>query len=139
MTRLTCPGCGVGVAAAAPSVREHACPACGTTFTLAAGANAFGVLVSEDRLAVRVLVRGELDLVTAPILARHLDGVGPEREVVEVDLAGVTFMDVRGVNALIDARAALAAAGRRLAIHAPSDAVRRTLRLCGVDEVLVGA
>ena len=105
----------------------------------ARGARDFGVLVHEDRLAVRLVVRGELDLVTAPVLARHLQGaVARGRELVEVDLADVSFMDVRGVNALIEAQAALEAAGRRLALHAPSDGVRRTLELCGVADALVG-
>lgn len=138
MTRLTCPGCGVPVTAAATDGRGHTCPSCGTTFSLVAGAHGFGVAVNEDRLAVRLVVRGELDLVTAPVLARHLDGaVAGGRDLVEVDLEGVTFMDVRGVNVLIDARTALAVDGRRLAVHAPSDAVRRTLRFCGVEAALL--
>lgn len=138
MTRFLCPGCGVAVASTASPDRHHVCPSCGTAFVPHPGAHGFGILVHEDRLAVRLIVRGELDLVTAPVLARHLDGaIAGGRDVVEVDLADVTFMDLRGVNALIDARSALEADGRRLALHAPSDGVRRTLELCGVGDALV--
>ena len=132
MTRLTCPGCGVGVTATAE--RAHECARCGTSFTVAATGHGFAVLVGHDRRAVRVVVRGEVDLVTAPELGRHLRGVAGE--LVEIDLSGVTFMDVRGVNVLIEASTAIDAAGGRLALRGPSPAVRRTLRLCGLDEAL---
>ena len=139
MTRLTCPGCGVGVVAAS-SERTYECVECGTTFALAADAHGFTVLVSEDRSGVRVAVRGEVDLVTAPVLQRHLDGaVARGRGVVELDLSGVTFMDVRGVNVLLAAHNALDGTGARLSLQAPSDAVCRTLRLCGVDAALAPA
>ena len=139
MTRLSCPGCGVGIVAAT-GVREHECAGCGTTFALAADAHGFAVLVSEDRLGVRVLVEGEIDLVTAPVLQRHLDAaVARGRDLVELDLSRVTFMDVRGVNALIAARNALDVDGARLSLYSPSEVVRRTLRLCGVEHALTPA
>lgn len=134
MTRLTCPGCGAGVDASG-TAREHECDACGTTFALAADAHGFAVVVSEDRLGVRVAVEGEIDLVTAPVLARHLEGaIERGRDLVELDLSRVTFMDARGVNVLVAARNA--AGGAAFSLYSPSDAVRRTLRLCGVDTAL---
>lgn len=137
MTRLICPGCGFGASAAAAGQRTHECARCGTSFTLAADDQGFAVLVGHDRRAVRVVVRGEVDLVTAPMLHRHLAGVsGDGVDLVEVDLSGVTFMDVRGVNVLLGAQAAIDAAGGTLSLRDPSEAVRRTLRLCGVDEAL---
>lgn len=136
MTRLSCPGCGVGVQT---SGRERAfeCQSCGTTFALAAEDQDFRALVTEDRRGVRVIVQGEIDLVTAPVLERHLESaLATGRDSVEVDLSGVTFMDVRGVNVLIGVRSAICD-GTTLRLHAPSEAVVRMLGLCGIDRELV--
>lgn len=136
MTRLTCPGCGASTAIAAGE-RELECPRCGTAVTLSADAQGFAVVVTEVKAAVRIAVEGELDLVTAPVLARHLESaVARGRPTVEVDLSGVTFMDVRGVGVLLVAGRSTSAAGSRLFVHSVSDAVRRTLRLCDAESVL---
>lgn len=132
MTRLACPGCGTGVETDGHD-RAYECAACGTDFALAADDNGFRALVSEDRLAVRVAVHGEIDLVTAPLLERHLlAAIASGRALVEVDLSGVTFMDARGVSVLVNARNAVSN-GSTLRLQAPSEPVVRMLELCGVE------
>jgi anti-sigma B factor antagonist len=69
-----------------------------------------------------VLVRGELDIDTAPLLAAAIDGAIARRPAVPLvlDLAGVTFLSAAGVAALVRARTAVAAAGRTLSLRDPS-------------------
>jgi anti-anti-sigma factor len=64
----------------------------------------------DDELMV--VARGEVDLLTAPMLADELDdAIGKRPETLVVDLAGVTFLDSSGCNSLVRAK-------RRAAVHA---------------------
>lgn len=61
---------------------------------------------------VEVVVRGELDLATAPSLRRALRRLaGPAYA---LDLRGVTFVDAAGMTGLVDAVEELRGSGRRL-------------------------
>ncbi|WP_242454641.1 STAS domain-containing protein [Bailinhaonella thermotolerans] len=80
---------------------------------------------------------GEIDIFTAPDLRRCLmklldrDGSAP-REIV-VDLAGVTFIDNHGLQALLDADLRARPLSARLLLAAPSDRVSWLLRLTALD------
>lgn len=131
MTRHSCPGCGIAFETSGRA-RLDECRACGTALGLSTDDHVFRCVLTEDRLALRVVVQGEIDLVTAPMLERQLeDALASGRELVEVDLSGVTFMDARGVSVLVAARKA-AGDATSLRLHAPSDAVVRMLDLCGI-------
>lgn len=83
-----------------------------------------------------ILLRGELDLTTMPLLARRLAQVladGPRQLV--LDMAGVTFMDCASARLITGAGRHLPC-GTRPAIHAPSLAVRRVLVLSGLTDRL---
>ena len=81
-------------------------------------------------------VAGELDLVTSPILDRHLAAaVARGRAQVVVDLSAVTFVDVRGVNSLVAARRAAREAGSVLVLQAPSRPVQRVIEVFGLDHL----
>lgn len=83
-----------------------------------------GLLVTARSLT-RVVVTGELDVATAPRLAVLL----AEPAAVEIDLAGVSFVDASGLTVLVAAREAR---GRdRLRLVTPSTAVTRILELSG--------
>ena len=90
---------------------------------------------------VRVAVIGEIDLSTAGILHAGLLGVLsaqlPHR--IEVDLAGVTFMDCVGITALVAAGQAAARTGCPLRITNPQPIVRRILDLTGLLDVLTAS
>ena len=102
-----------------------------------AAAQGFHVELIEDRGRVRVVVAGELDLVTGPVLQRHVDGaLGRERPEIEVDLSGVTFIDVRGVNVLVAGHAAAAEAGTRFVVRG-GHRIRRLVELCELQDTLV--
>ena len=87
---------------------------------------------------VRAAVIGEIDLTTAPALHDGLLSAlsAQEPELLDVDLAGVTFMDCIGVGVLIAARRAAAATGCRLQVTNPQPIVRRVLELTGRLDVL---
>lgn len=83
-----------------------------------------------------VVIRGELDLATAPLLRAALDTVHARRpRRVEVDLSGVSFLDAHAMTTLVAARRRLGARGATLALHRPSPIVRRVLDLTGFDRV----
>lgn len=87
---------------------------------------------------VRVAVVGEIDLATAGVLHDGLHSVlsGQLPDRVEVDLAGVSFMDCTGLTVLIVARDAALRTGCQLRITNPQPIVRRVLELTGLLGVL---
>lgn len=102
--------------------------------------------VSEEQVVVEVadcgdgvLVRvaGVVDALSLTHVSRTLTdaqrGSGP----VFVDLAGVTFMDSRGLGSLLAANERSREGAAPIRIFRPSDAVRRLLDVSGVGPVLV--
>jgi anti-sigma B factor antagonist len=85
-----------------------------------------------------VVVTGEIDMATAPMLGRELtaaveSGDGP----VVLDLSEVTFFDSSGLRVAIVAHRDLGEQGRRLAVVCdPEGHVRRTFALAGLADVL---
>lgn len=86
----------------------------------------------------RVAVTGEIDLSTAGMLRARLlsvlSALRPHR--IEIDLAGVTFMDCSGLTVLIVTGNVAARTGGRLRITNPQPLVRRVLDLTGLLDVL---
>ena len=87
---------------------------------------------------VRVAVTGEIDLSSCDVLRVRLYNVLstllPSR--IEVDLAGVTFLDCSGLTVLVVLGQAAARTGCCLRITNPQPIVRRVLELTGVLGVL---
>jgi anti-anti-sigma factor len=87
---------------------------------------------------VRVAVTGEVDMATATVLRDKLldalDGQSPS--VLEVDLAGVTFLDCAGLGALVAARNAAVQTGRQMRVSHPQPIVRRVLAVTGLITLL---
>ncbi len=80
--------------------------------------------------AARVRVRGELDLATVPQLAPALSALlGAGRHQLDVDLDEVTFCDVAGLTALLQANARAVQAGGRLVVHGSCPPLRLMLRV----------
>lgn len=66
---------------------------------------AFAVEEQEEGDLVHVVVRGELDVATAPILREHLHAtIDPSRGPVIIDLLAVTFIDSTALGVLIGAK-----------------------------------
>ncbi|NUR59842.1 MAG: STAS domain-containing protein [Catenulispora sp.] len=87
--------------------------------------------------ATVVAVAGDVDLAAADTLWSVLDEyVRPGASVV-VDCSQVAFLDSMGLRTLIRAQQKADAAGARLTLAAPSEAVLRVLTLAGVGDLFV--
>lgn len=91
----------------------------------------WSIEVSAVDGGTRLTLRGELDAATAVELGQHVSA-SPAGDV-QVDLAGVTFMDSSGLAAILESHRRLAAQGRRLVLTQTSTAVQRVLELSGVS------
>jgi anti-sigma B factor antagonist len=81
-------------------------------------------------------VRGDVDMATAPLMTDALDeairrSAGP----FVIDLCDVTFLDSRGIQGLVRARALLGRDDRPIALVCPPGRVRRVLDLVGFDDL----
>ncbi|MER5204945.1 STAS domain-containing protein [Streptomyces sp. NPDC002825] len=84
--------------------------------------------VDEDEHAPWTVlrVRGELDLVTSPLIRRRVhDAVAGGRHDLVIDLSAVRFCDSSGVGVLIASRRLLRSCGGRLRLILPADAEDR--------------
>ncbi|MFI2645430.1 STAS domain-containing protein [Streptomyces sp. NPDC018610] len=90
---------------------------------------------AEDGTRVVTLV-GEADLDSSTRLRDTLLTCLASAPATVADLSGLTFMDSSGINALISAHQAAQAAGARLSLAAPREAVLRVLQLVGVDTLI---
>ena len=81
---------------------------------------------------------GDLDLATAGQVRGCLRDVldtGAVRRLV-LDLSGLDFLDVTGLNVIVDAQQVLAADRGTLALRSPRPMVVRMLKLLALDEVV---
>jgi anti-sigma B factor antagonist len=90
----------------------------------------FDISTSNNGTMDIVTVRGEIDLVTAPLLRDALEGLGSR---VTVDLRQVTFIDSTGLAVLIAKKATDAGEFR---IVADGPAVLRLFELTGLVDML---
>lgn len=98
------------------------------------------VEISEaiDGANLRLSVKGELDLITVPLLAQHVDRhMGTSLQSLTVDLSELEFMDSSGLRLLIELNERAQSEGWRLSLvasnHEPANLV---LRMTGADSVL---
>ncbi len=84
-----------------------------------------------------VQVVGVLDAVALPAVSRELTAAQRGTDPVYLDLEGVTFMDSRGLGALLAANERSREGAAAIHIYRPSSAVRRLLEVSGVAPVLV--
>lgn len=83
-----------------------------------------------------VVLTGDCDLVAKERMTALLLAAVDSAPVVDVDLAGVTFMDSSGLHALITAHHTAQRRGRRLSVHGATGAVAALLELTGLSAVL---
>jgi anti-sigma B factor antagonist len=97
-----------------------------------------GALVTHsiDRLGVALAVQGELDLASAPRLARRIkDALCMPVARVTVELSGVEFIDSQGLHVLNDARLAARERGVALVLASPSRCVLRLLEVTSMIDL----
>ena len=95
-------------------------------------------LISGDpplRPWIRLLWSGDVDAYTVrPLAAELRDSWAVDPLVLEVDLAGVTFMDTAGIRPLVEAHAHLL---HRMRLFDPAPAVTRLLELLGLYDMFI--
>lgn len=92
------------------------------------------VLVEDDGVTHRILLRGELDVATSAGLTESLCAIAHSTLV--VDLAEITFIDSSGVGALIRAKNHIDRTGNSMVLTRPSRAVRRLFEILAIDHLL---
>jgi anti-sigma B factor antagonist len=84
----------------------------------------------------RLFVRGELDLVTAPVLEAALASLERRSDPIVVDLGDLSFMDASGLRALAGAWRRASEKGRPLTFTQCPPMVRRLLEMTGMADML---
>lgn len=92
---------------------------------------------TEGADPIVITVSGEVDLATAADLERALSEAmtGTDAATIDVDLAGVEFMDSAGLRVLVAARKQAEDAGRTLRLRSPHERVRRIIEITGLAAV----
>ncbi len=92
----------------------------------------FDIVHVETEDSLRLVLTGELDIATAPLLDAALEQAEARSPaLVLLDLAGVPFIDSSGLRSLIRAADRAAVDGGRLAITGAGPQVRRLFELSG--------
>jgi anti-anti-sigma factor len=95
------------------------------------------ITTSIDESVRVMVVAGELDLSTSPLLGKALRVYTRSADVrLLVDLSGVTFMDSTGLAVILAVHADVAARGGRPAIVCPNGPVRLLFEVAGVQDEL---
>lgn len=79
---------------------------------------------------------GELDIAVAQELDATLREALDGFRLVVLDLDALTFIDVAGVSAIVDASVGAACAGQRLLVASPPAHVRRLVRCSGSEDLV---
>jgi anti-sigma B factor antagonist len=91
--------------------------------------------VNSRNGAAAIAVAGECDLYEAHLLEAALEEAGAAPGAcVYLDLSELSFIDSTGLHVLVKAQRSLEAAGSELVLVAPTEHVRRTLAMSGLDE-----
>ena len=86
---------------------------------------------------VRLVLRGELDLLAAPNLRTALLEAGRhDGGTIELDLSAVSFIDSTGISVIVQAWQRANAEGGRLVLGAASPVVARVIEATGLTELL---
>ena len=100
---------------------------------------ALRIAAESDGATTVLRLAGELDLATADLLrerVRALLGHGSSLDKLVLDLAGLEFLDVTGLGALLETRRKLAATGATLTLRRPRPMVVRMLTLLDLEKAL---
>lgn len=88
-------------------------------------------------LAVTLVLSGELDLMSSPMLEQALESAyASNPELIVVDLRGLEFMDSTGLHRLVAAQQHAAQSGQRFGVVRGGEQVQRLFDLTGIAELL---
>lgn len=95
----------------------------------------FSVATESDGIGT-VTVTGDVDLLTAPRLAKAVQQVQGQGQAVLLDLGGVDFLGSAGLSVLVEAARRADDSDGRLAVLVTRHAVRRAIEVTGLDAAL---
>ena len=94
----------------------------------------FRIEVRQDGADTVWALVGELDALTAPALDAHVEACVARLDgALVVDLTGLTYLNSRGIGALIQLDKRLREAGRPMRLRGASPRFDRIFRFCGLD------
>lgn len=96
----------------------------------------FGCTVERGTCTAWVQLTGELDLLTAPVVQRHLREALAHARLVVLDLRQLSFIDAAGLRVICDASEDAEAADRRLMLLRGPAQIDRLFTLTGLNEKL---
>jgi anti-sigma B factor antagonist len=101
-------------------------------------ARTFTISVADpDDGPVVVSLAGEMDIASAPELARALEALGgANATAVVIDLSALTFIDSSGISVLATAARDARARGGELVVAAPEGDVRRVFEIVRLAEIV---
>jgi anti-sigma B factor antagonist len=86
---------------------------------------------------VTLVLSGELDLMSSPILEQALEGAyESDPELIVVDLRRLEFMDSTGLHRLVAAQQRAVQSGQRFGVVKGGEQVQRLFELTGIAELL---
>jgi anti-sigma B factor antagonist len=102
-------------------------------------ASNFAIFESQEGDCLRLLLTGELDIASVPVLEDRLSALGAGERSVRLDLSQLDFIDSSGLHALIRAMRAASANGWRLQIdRAVAEQARRLFEIVQLDRLIPG-
>lgn len=97
---------------------------------------AFSCMSSQSPGAVRVSVRGELDMATAPRLEEVLERASTQGELVVVDLRRLDLIDSAGAHSLVSCDGLIRSRGGTMLVVLGAGPVARSFDLMELEQVL---
>jgi anti-sigma B factor antagonist len=94
------------------------------------------VFVSHVEDRTHMILTGQLDLATAPLLAAELVNLAQHGGDVVLDIGQLTFVDSTGLSLFVSQHKKLAAQGHSLVISSPTPSARRLFEITGLTDVL---
>jgi len=121
----------------APLCRPLVCPSGNGDHPVLAGSTvAVRITAAEDPGECVAVVEGEVDLLSAPLVAEHLAScVGGGCRRLTVDLSGVSFLGASGLSVLVAASEDLGRSGGLLVLHRSRPLTRRMFAITGIDQL----
>jgi anti-sigma B factor antagonist len=93
------------------------------------------VFVSQKDERTQMILMGQLDLATAPLLAQEFLKVAQSDADVVLDIGLLTFIDSTGLSLFVSQHKKLQAEGHELVIYSPTPRARRLFEITGLTDV----
>ena len=92
--------------------------------------------IKDSNSSTVVVLNGRLDIAGAEVIALPLATVSGAKNLIYVDMAGVSFIASIGLRHLISASKAVARRGGRLVLLDPNDVVLEVITTSGLSDLL---